>query len=141
MVGLVQKRKQPGEDTDAVEGVSFWRELRVGERGVVAEHAEARGDGENQRLEVCEIVVARAADICRREERKDIFGGFGQLPELVQQLARVASSMQGEGCHTPVQYASSAGTCLGSDRRKMPCLKLSFESDAPIGKHITISSV
>jgi hypothetical protein len=28
---------------------------------------------------------------------------------------------------------------LGSDRRKMPCLKVSFESDAPIGMHVTAS--
>jgi hypothetical protein len=34
---------------------------------------------------------------------------------------------------TPVQYVSSAGICGGSARRKMPCLKLSLESDAPMG--------
>ena len=33
---------------------------------------------------------------------------------------------------TPVQYGSSAGMSFSSERRKIPCLKTSFESEAPI---------
>ena len=40
-------------------------------------------------------------------------------------------------CHTPVQYGSSARMSFCSERRKMPCLKTSFESEAPIRNHFT----
>jgi hypothetical protein len=54
---------------------------------VVAQHNQARRDGEDQRLEVGEVVVARAADVRGREEREDILSRLGQLPELSQPLA------------------------------------------------------
>ena len=44
----------------------------------------------------------------------------------------VGSSLE---CHTPVQYGSSARMSFCSERRKMPCLKTSFESEAPIRNH------
>lgn len=52
MVGLVQKGQQAREDADAVEGIALRGQVGVGERGVVAQDNEARGDGEDERLEV-----------------------------------------------------------------------------------------
>jgi hypothetical protein len=103
VVGLVQERQQAREHADAVEGVPLGRKLGVGEGGVVAQHNEARRHGEDQRLEVGEVVVARAADVGGREEREDILSRLGQLPELSQQLARrAARGMAGSAYAGPV---------------------------------------
>jgi hypothetical protein len=67
--------------------------LRVGEGGVAAQHTEARRHSKHERLEVGEVAVARAADVCGREEGEDILGRLGQLPEL-----RVSISMPLPGC-------------------------------------------
>lgn len=91
MVGLVEKRQQASEDADAVEGVPLGRKIRVGKGGVAAQDTEARRHGEDKRLEVGEVVVAGAANVCRREEREDVFGRLWQLPELVQWLAQHCS--------------------------------------------------
>ena len=50
-------------------------------------------------------------------------------------VSRALALVQDKAGLTPVQYSSSAAICLGSERRKMPCLKLSLESEAPIGMH------
>jgi hypothetical protein len=52
MVGFVYEGQQARENPYAVEGIPFRRKLRVGEGGVVAQHDEARGDGQDQRLEI-----------------------------------------------------------------------------------------
>jgi hypothetical protein len=102
VVGLIQKGQQSRQDADAVEGIALRGQLGVGERGVVAQDNEARGDGEDQRLEVGEVVVAGAANVCGREEREDILGRLGQLPELAPWSAQQQQREQRTG-HTPVQ--------------------------------------
>lgn len=103
VVGLVDKGQDAGEHAYAVEGVTLGRKLRVGKRGVVAQHAEARRHGKNQRLEVGEVVVARAPDVGGREEREDILCRLGQLPELWQR------SRQRMGVNTGMGIAMSVG--------------------------------
>jgi hypothetical protein len=49
---LIQERQEPGEYANAVEGIALRGKLGVGERGVVAQHIEARGDGEDEGLKV-----------------------------------------------------------------------------------------
>ena len=102
MVGLVQEGQQPREDADTVQSIALGGEVGVREGGVGAKDAEARADGEDQRLEVGEVVVAGAADIGRREEREDVFGGFRQLPELAQRSAQFAARGRGEPYTSPV---------------------------------------
>lgn len=51
-VFLIQERQQAGEYANAVEGITLRGKLGVGERGVVAQDIEARGEGEDQGLKV-----------------------------------------------------------------------------------------
>lgn len=82
MIRLVDKGEYTRKHTNTVESVPFGRELGIGEGGVVSKHAEARGHGEDKSFEVGEVVIAGTADVSGREERKDVFGRFRQLPEL-----------------------------------------------------------
>lgn len=100
----------------------------------MAEQEQAVRDGVDQALEVFEGNVAGTAHVGRREEAEDVFGGLGQLPELWpvsgvdcrQMMLLSASSL------TEAQYVSPPGMWRSSDKRKIPFLKTSFESLAPI---------
>jgi hypothetical protein len=107
VVGFVYKRKQSREHAYAVERISLWRKLRVGEGGVVAQDNQARRHSENKGFEVGEVVVAGTADIRRREEREDILGRLGQLPKLA------AQSVYADCEHEAEAYASPVGIVGG----------------------------
>ena len=102
MVGFIQEGQQSREDPYAVEGVALRGQLGVGEGGVVAQDYEARGDGEDERLEIGEVVVAGAANVCGREEREDIFRRLGQLPELAPSSVQQQHRGQGRAYASPI---------------------------------------
>ena len=95
---FVDEGKDPGEHADAVQGFSVGSEFRIGEGGVVSQHEQAVRHGADQAFEVLERIVAGAAHVGRGEEAEDVFGGFGQLPELVGwQLADAPQGRAGQG--------------------------------------------
>lgn len=149
-LGLVDVGENAGQHADAVEGVAVGRELRVGEGRVVAEDEEARGQGQYERLEVLERAVAGPAYVGGGEKTEDVLGGLGELPELRDRRGLVSGLGVSDGyaplCDgteawprmvlgfklTEVQYGSSAGIWRSSESLKIPFLKTSFESLAPI---------
>ena len=82
-------------------------------------------------LEIPKRFVTSSANVNRREETEDIFGRFRKFPELgIDQ--RVLGLFGYHKRLTLFQYGSSAGTALGSESLKIPCLNTSFESELPM---------
>jgi hypothetical protein len=124
VVGFVQEGQEAREDPYAVEGVALGSQLGVGEGGVVAEDDEARGHGEDERLEVGQVVVARAADVCGREEREDIFGRLWQLPELAHRSVQHSIVVESTAYASPVGIVG--GDLLGLGQAEDALLKAEF---------------
>lgn len=114
----------------------------------MAEDEEARCQGEDEGFKVLVRAVASAADIGGGEETEDVLRRLWELPELESRCLVSARRFLGgyvppyvgvmpgnDGAQaqlTEVQYGSSAGIWRSSASRKMPFLKTSFESLAPI---------
>lgn len=93
---------------------------------------QARCHGEYERFQILERIIASAAHIGGREETEDVLGRLGELPELRGRLAWCGGIDRTGRQLTEVQYASSGGMCLSSESLKMPFLKTSLESLAPM---------
>lgn len=82
-------------------------------------------------------MVPRAPYVCGGKQTEDIVRGFGELPELLMTVSdsdkTARSSLGGQdGLRTEVQYGSSAAMLRSPLSLKMPFLKTSFESLAPM---------
>jgi hypothetical protein len=81
-------------------------------------------------------MVSRAAYVGSGKQAEDIVGGFGELPELPITVSNKGgpAELRGsqDGLRTEVQYGSSAAILRSPLSLKMPFLKTSFESLAPI---------
>lgn len=80
-------------------------------------------------------MVSRAPYVRGGKQAEYIVGGFGKLPELLMTVSDKAArpSLGGQdGPQTEVQYGSSAAMLRSPLSLKMPFLKTSFESLAPM---------
>lgn len=80
-------------------------------------------------------MVPRAPYVRGGKQAENIVRGFGELPELLMTVSdKSASPNLGcqDGLRTEVQYGSSAGMLRSPLSLKMPFLKTSFESLAPM---------
>lgn len=79
-------------------------------------------------------MVSRAPYVRRGKQAEYIVGGFGQLPELLMVVSDRAAwpNLGQNGLRTEVQYGSSAAMLRSPLSLKMPFLKTSFESLAPM---------
>lgn len=80
-------------------------------------------------------MVSRAPYVRGGKQAEYIVGGFGELPELLMTVSdKVARPSLGvtDGLRTEVQYGSSAAMLRSPLSLKMPFLKTSFESLAPM---------
>ena len=60
---------------------------------MAAQDTQLGRDGEDQGLEIVEVVVARTTDVGGREEGEDILGGLWQFPELSGDLVLVGEDV------------------------------------------------
>lgn len=81
-------------------------------------------------------MVPRAPYVRGGKQAEDIVRGFGELPELLMSVSDEAawpsSGGNRDGLRTEVQYGSSAAMLRSPLSLKMPFLKTSFESLAPM---------
>jgi hypothetical protein len=81
-------------------------------------------------------MVSRAPYVGSGKQAEDIVRGFGELPELLMTVSDKTTrpSLRGgqDGLRTEVQYGSSAAMLRSPLSLKMPFLKTSFESLAPM---------
>jgi hypothetical protein len=129
LLSLVDVGQESGEDSDAVESISFRGKIGVWKGRMILQYDQARCYRQNKGLEVLERGISSSADIGMREEAEDVFDRLGQFPELLPDQRESGPTMRRL---TFVQYGSLAAMFRSSESLKMPCLKISFDSDAPM---------
>lgn len=79
-------------------------------------------------------MIAGSSYVSGGEQAEYVLCGLGKLPELrfVSESITHGNNTSSRERQTLAQYGSPAGRSFSSDRRKMPCLKTSFDSEAPI---------
>ena len=106
---LEDERQDPRQDPKAVQDLPLGRQVRVWERRVLAQVEKSRGDGQYQRFEVRDGLVAGSSDVVCGEEREDILGRFGQLPELEPSTLKLRGFVDGEAYASPIRIICGDG--------------------------------